>query len=692
MKTLIVRQCRVGLVAGLALFLGCAKPSAEQPKAANVPPPGPTVVTQNVAVPAAPSAPAAPAEIAPAVPAKMETPVVTERIPPVSAPANLSLSPGISEVVKLAQAGLGEEVIFAYVDKFTGSFQLGADQILYLKDLGVSENVITTMLKHDSLAAPAAPLGQTQIVSNVSQPLPVNPAPSAAPAPGPVATAPPPTAPEVAQFYDALSPYGSWVYLSTYGWCWQPTVAVSVSTWRPYADNGRWYWSDSGWYWNSDYSWGWAAFHYGRWYHHGGCGWVWAPGVTWGPSWVSWRSQGGYYGWAPLPPEAYYVTGVGFSYYGSHVGIGFEFGLSAFHYSFVSIGNFCDYNPYRHYVPRHQVNNVYNHTTVVNNYVVGNNNTIVNHGMGRATVAGASQTKIREVAVRETPGQNVGGIRGEHLERKGDQTVVYRPQLPATAPKINPASYANRTGAQSIAPTGVNRPTATGPARAPNITRPATVGRTPTGEGNVTARPTVNPNSGNSAQPQAGVRPQNNTGVNTTRAEQPSAPRTAPRTAPQTQPRPTAQPQPNQPRAGNSLFGSPTVNSTPTANVAPTPRNPVNPSSAQRVYTQPQTVVPQTAPRTQPNNNSGTMSPRQYESVTRAPAPNQNAQVRSVPQATAPRPTVQPQPQPQPQSQPQSQPRSVPTGGGQSVPRTVPSGGGGHSGGGNSGSQNPRGQ
>ena len=108
MKTLIVRQCRVGLVAGLAFFLGCARPSAEQPKAVNAPPAGPMPVTQYIAADGPPAAPA-------------ETPVIGERIRPVSAPANLSLSPGISEVVKLAQAGVGEEVIFAYVDKFGGS-------------------------------------------------------------------------------------------------------------------------------------------------------------------------------------------------------------------------------------------------------------------------------------------------------------------------------------------------------------------------------------------------------------------------------------------------------------------------------------------------------------------------------------------------------------------------------------------
>ena len=30
----------------------------------------------------------------------------------------------------------------------------------------------------------------------------------------------------VDQFYDTLSPYGTWVYLEGYGRCWRPTVVV----------------------------------------------------------------------------------------------------------------------------------------------------------------------------------------------------------------------------------------------------------------------------------------------------------------------------------------------------------------------------------------------------------------------------------------------------------------------------------
>src|SRR5215218_1481495 len=402
MKTNFVRQCSAGLAMWLILTVGCARPKAEQPpRAATVATPEPMLAQT-----APTSAPLAPGQTADAADAPQDTnaPAILERIPASVQAQTVATSPGLAEVVKLAQAGVGEEVILAYIDKYSGQFQVGSEQILYLNDLGISTAVMTAMLKHDgadtSLAtAPATtepPPGVTTPSGAPGAPgaggnpplvtAPLTPQAQSYQTPPPTVTttvAPPPSSDEVAYFYDTLSPYGSWVYLSGNGWCWQPTVAVSVPTWRPYSDRGRWYWSDSGWYWNSDYSWGWAAFHYGRWYHHAGSGWVWRPGLAWGPSWVSWRYYDGYCGWAPLPPEAHFVVGSGFTYYGRHASVGFDFGLAPFHYTFVSVNNFCDYAPYRYAVPHTRVQNFYRNTTVVNNYIVGNNNRIVNNGIGR---------------------------------------------------------------------------------------------------------------------------------------------------------------------------------------------------------------------------------------------------------------------------------------------------------------------
>src|SRR5258706_1231253 len=73
-------------------------------------------------------------------------------------------------------------------------------------------------------------------------------------------------------FYDDLSPYGSWMSYSGYGYVWRPHVGRGF---HPYRTSGHWVWSDDyEWVWVSDYSWGWAPFHYGRWHYDPYYGWL----------------------------------------------------------------------------------------------------------------------------------------------------------------------------------------------------------------------------------------------------------------------------------------------------------------------------------------------------------------------------------------------------------------------------------
>jgi cell division protein FtsB len=104
-------------------------------------------------------------------------------------------------------------------------------------------------------------------------------------------------------FYDRLQPEGRWFSDETYGYVWQPNTASADQNWRPYAD-GHWVYTDRGWTWLSNEDFGWATYHYGRWAKLNDTGWVWVPGATWAPAWVSWRQSDDYMGWAPLPPEA----------------------------------------------------------------------------------------------------------------------------------------------------------------------------------------------------------------------------------------------------------------------------------------------------------------------------------------------------------------------------------------------------
>ena len=138
---------------------------------------------------------------------------------------------------------------------------------------------------------------------------------------------------DIDYFYDALSPYGDWVEVEGYGYCFQPVVTVEDPEWRPYTD-GQWAYTDAGWTWVSNEDFGWATYHYGRWLKVGSV-WLWVPGDEWAPAWVSWRSSPEYVGWAPLPPEAVWQPDVGFS-----ILVDTTYDIGPSYYSFVAIRYF----------------------------------------------------------------------------------------------------------------------------------------------------------------------------------------------------------------------------------------------------------------------------------------------------------------------------------------------------------------
>jgi hypothetical protein len=112
-------------------------------------------------------------------------------------------------------------------------------------------------------------------------------------------------------FYEALSPFGQWMYDKNYGYVWTP----SDKKLRPYYTNGTWVMTEHGSTWVSNYPWGWAPFHYGRWVYDSFYHWVWIPGTTWAPAWVVWRTSGEYVGWTPITPGTTISAAGGPSYY-----------------------------------------------------------------------------------------------------------------------------------------------------------------------------------------------------------------------------------------------------------------------------------------------------------------------------------------------------------------------------------------
>ena len=121
------------------------------------------------------------------------------------------------------------------------------------------------------------------------------------------------------EFHSALDPYGSWSDDPTYGTVWTPSPDAVGSDFTPYVSGGHWLYDDDEYLWASDYPWGWAPFHYGRWVYGPNAGWAWIPGSAYAGAWVSWRygvGGWGYVGWAPLAPTWCWRGGVA-------VGVGF---------------------------------------------------------------------------------------------------------------------------------------------------------------------------------------------------------------------------------------------------------------------------------------------------------------------------------------------------------------------------------
>ncbi len=132
--------------------------------------------------------------------------------PPVSAPAP-QLAYGVPQVLQLAQAKIGDDTIIAYINNSRINYALDANQIIYLRQQGVSDVVVTAMLNQPK-AGGVAPAPATFAAQ------PAAPAPAPAPVPAPtvtyVQTQPTvtyvQTAPPVTYYYSNPYYYPSYAY------------------------------------------------------------------------------------------------------------------------------------------------------------------------------------------------------------------------------------------------------------------------------------------------------------------------------------------------------------------------------------------------------------------------------------------------------------------------------------------------
>ena len=155
----------------------------------------------------------------------VQTAVVNASVP--------QLTYGVSEILKLAQAKIGDDTIIAYIKNSRNSYGLDANQIIYLRQQGISDAVVTAMLNQ-----PAPGLAVATPTSPAPQPVAASTATTAS---GSTATVAPTvtyvqTMPDTTYYYQ---PY----YYPAYPW--YPPVSFS-------------------------FGWGWGGGWYGGGWHGGG--------------------------------------------------------------------------------------------------------------------------------------------------------------------------------------------------------------------------------------------------------------------------------------------------------------------------------------------------------------------------------------------------------------------------------------
>lgn len=169
-----------------------------------------------------------------------------------SQPAPIQLSVELWDVLRLSRASVGDGVIIAYIKSSGRTYSLGPSEILYLREQGVSEQVVTAMLEQHRSATQSSRPAQPSVWATPSATAQDAPAP----APAPAAAPPPPSYVQPAPVYVTAPPV--YVYPSRYGY-YDP-------------------WPSFGVYWGApslSFSFGWGG-HYGIGYrggiHHRGGG------------------------------------------------------------------------------------------------------------------------------------------------------------------------------------------------------------------------------------------------------------------------------------------------------------------------------------------------------------------------------------------------------------------------------------
>jgi hypothetical protein len=164
---------------------------------------------------------------------------------PAAAPAPApQLAYGVAQILQLSQAKIGDDTIIAYIKNSGNSYGLSADQIIYLRQQGLSSGVINAMLTQPPpgmLAGTSVPMPSTA-APPVSCSQPVS-APNSMVGPSVSAIDPTAAAAAAASYYyypPYYYPAYSYPYYPAYGYYgYYPGVSVSLG-WRGGGGWGGW--------------------------------------------------------------------------------------------------------------------------------------------------------------------------------------------------------------------------------------------------------------------------------------------------------------------------------------------------------------------------------------------------------------------------------------------------------------------
>jgi hypothetical protein len=211
-------------------------------------------------------------------------------VPPATTAAPAGFSPAVAEAIKLAQSGVGDDVVMAYIRNSQTPYNLSAADIVALKNTGVSRPILAAMLNHDqslrnpppavhpqNLYPPAipaismpqpVPASQSGSIANAAivPTAPTIPEPgAAAPAPQTGPPQPAPLRPTVVEQPPPPPRVGIVPVAPAPGYYWAP----GYWSW-----NGGWVWVDGRWVVRP---WHGAVWSGGYWGRHGR-GYIWVGG------------------------------------------------------------------------------------------------------------------------------------------------------------------------------------------------------------------------------------------------------------------------------------------------------------------------------------------------------------------------------------------------------------------------------